>query len=98
MVANQARVYALRPEARGRLNTAYMTCAYLGGSAGSWLGVRVWERAGWGGVCALVAFLAALALARHLPVLLRPSAGTAPRPSGKEAHAARSGEERGPAL
>lgn len=98
MVANQARVYALRPEARGRLNTAYMTCAYLGGSAGSWLGVRVWERAGWGGVCALVAFLAALALARHLPVLLRPSAGTAPRPSGKEAHAARPGEERGPAL
>ncbi|MET8755661.1 MFS transporter, partial [Streptomyces sp. NPDC004667] len=35
-VANQARVFALRPDARSRLNTAYMTCAYLGGSAGSW--------------------------------------------------------------
>ncbi|WP_182886992.1 MFS transporter [Microbispora sp. H10885] len=69
MVANQARVYALRPDARGRLNTAYMTCAYLGGSAGSWLGVRVWGAAGWPGVCALAALLGALALARHLLAL-----------------------------
>ncbi|GIH63629.1 MFS transporter [Microbispora siamensis] len=80
MVANQARVYALRPDARGRLNTAYMTCAYLGGSAGSWLGIRVWGVAGWWGVCALVALLAALALARHLLARARcrprrPSAG-----------------------
>ncbi len=66
MVANQARVYALRRDARGRLNTAYMTCAYLGGSAGSWLGVRVWNAAGWRGVCALVGLLAAVALTRHL--------------------------------
>ncbi|MFD9012057.1 MFS transporter, partial [Streptomyces sp. NPDC059552] len=66
MVANQARVYALRPDARSRLNTAYMTCAYLGGSGGSWLGVRIHGRAGWPGVCALVAVLAAVALARHL--------------------------------
>lgn len=65
MVANQARVYALRPDARSRLNTAYMTCAYLGGSAGSWLGVRAWGRAGWWGVCALVALLTVLALVRH---------------------------------
>ncbi|MER5729899.1 MFS transporter [Streptomyces sp. NPDC002138] len=71
MVANQARVYALRPDARSRLNTAYMTCAYLGGSAGSWCGVRVYEVAGWPGVCALVASLAALALARHLVALSR---------------------------
>ncbi|MGW7691174.1 MFS transporter [Streptomyces asiaticus] len=66
MVANQARVYALRPDARSRLNTAYMTCAYLGGSAGSWIGVRAWGRAGWWGVCALVALLTVLALVRHL--------------------------------
>nr|WP_236055196.1 MFS transporter [Streptomyces sabulosicollis] len=85
MVANQARVYALRPDARARLNTAYMTCAYLGGSAGSWLGVRAWGRAGWWGVCALVALLTALALGRHLPGPRRsrgsPSA-PAPRPEG----------------
>ncbi|MED7826493.1 hypothetical protein [Streptomyces chiangmaiensis] len=51
-----------------RLNTAYTT---LDGSAGSWLGVRVWGQAGWWGVCAFVALLAALALARHLPALYK---------------------------
>ncbi|MFJ9843589.1 hypothetical protein ACIRYZ_24655 [Kitasatospora sp. NPDC101155] len=66
MVASQARVYAVRPDALSRLKTAYMTCSYLGGSAGSWLGVRLWGRAGWWGVCALLAALAALALGRHL--------------------------------
>ncbi|MFI5533918.1 MFS transporter [Kitasatospora sp. NPDC051853] len=77
MVANKVRVYAVRPDARSRLATAYMTCAYLGGTAGSWLGVRIWGRAGWWGVCALVAALAALALARQLPSLIRPSEGPA---------------------
>ncbi|GAB2620567.1 MFS transporter [Streptomyces capparidis] len=80
-VANMARVYALRPDARSRLNTAYMTCAYAGGSAGSWLGVRVHGHTGWHGVCALVAALASLALARHL--LARPGPRTA---DGKARH------------
>ncbi|WP_406210252.1 MFS transporter [Kitasatospora sp. NBC_01560] len=66
MIANKTRVYELRPDARSRLNTAYMSGGYLGGSVGSWLGVRAYGRAGWPAVCALVALLAALALARHL--------------------------------
>ncbi|MEV7614242.1 MFS transporter [Streptomyces sp. NPDC089799] len=66
MVANQTRVYALRPDSRSRLNTAYMTCAYLGGTAGSWLGVRAHTAYGWPAVCVLIALLAATALARHL--------------------------------
>jgi predicted MFS family arabinose efflux permease len=66
MAANKARVYALSAGARGRLNTAFMTCAYAGGSAGSWLGLRAWSQAGWPGVCALAALLALLALAGHL--------------------------------
>ncbi|WP_344658266.1 MFS transporter [Catenulispora subtropica] len=61
-VANQARIFALRPEARARLNTAYMTCAFLGGSAGSWLGVRAYSAFGWNGVCGVVAVLGAVAL------------------------------------
>jgi predicted MFS family arabinose efflux permease len=69
MLANQVRNHALRPEARSRLNTAYMTCGYLGGSAGSWLGGCAYGRFGWRGVCALVASLGALALARHLMAL-----------------------------
>ncbi|WP_372507242.1 MFS transporter [Actinomadura madurae] len=66
MVANQARIFALRPDARSRVNTAYMTCAFLGGSTGSWLGATAYTRSGWTGLCALVAVLAGLALARHV--------------------------------
>lgn len=102
-VANQARVFAVRPEARGRLNTAYMTCAYLGGSAGSWLGVRIHGLAGWAGVCGFVAVLAVLPLGRHL---VRPSAphadgparrgpGRAVRGPGDQAVAVRVAERRG---
>ncbi|MEV3853188.1 MFS transporter [Streptomyces sp. NPDC050095] len=88
-VANQARIFALRPEARARLNTAYMTCAFLGGSAGSWLGVRAYSAYGWSGVCALVAVLACLVLLRHVfrARAVTPSAApqqSAPEPSGKD--------------
>lgn len=64
MVANQVRIYALGDSERSRLNTAYMTCAYLGGSLGSWLGAHAYARFGWRGVCALVAVLAVLALGK----------------------------------
>ncbi|CAL9643699.1 putative transporter [Streptomyces sp. enrichment culture] len=46
MVANTVRIQALRAEVRSRLTTAYMTCAYLGGAAGSWLGTRAYARFG----------------------------------------------------
>jgi predicted MFS family arabinose efflux permease len=65
-VANQARIFALHDGARSRLNTAYMTCSFVGGSAGSWLGVQAYLRAGWGGVCALLALVAVTALSWHL--------------------------------
>jgi predicted MFS family arabinose efflux permease len=79
-VANQSRIFALNPDERSRLNTAYMTCAFLGGSAGSWLGVRAYTRFGWAGVCGLVALTAVLALGRHL---FR-GAGAAGRAAGGE--------------
>lgn len=65
MIANQVRFYALRPEARSRLNTAYMTCGYIGGSLGSWTGARAYAAFGWPGVCVLVAVLTGAALVRH---------------------------------
>jgi predicted MFS family arabinose efflux permease len=43
-----------------------MTCAYLGGSVGSWLGTRTYAYFGWLGVCTVLALLAAAALAHHL--------------------------------
>jgi len=85
MVANQARIFALRPQARGRLNTAYMACAFLGGSAGSWLGTQIYGRAGWRGVCALVALLAVLALIRQLAAVL---------PAAREPRSRRAGHPR----
>ncbi|MDI2129606.1 MFS transporter [Yinghuangia seranimata] len=70
-VANQTRVLALRPDARARLNTAYMTCSFLGGSAGSWVGVRLYVGVGWTAVCGLVAALAGVALVRHAVAVRR---------------------------
>ncbi|GHH16964.1 MFS transporter [Streptomyces lanatus] len=72
MVANQVRIYGLGADVRSRLNTAYMTCSYLGGTAGSWLGAHAYGRFGWIGVCALVAALTAVALTRHLLPRARP--------------------------
>jgi predicted MFS family arabinose efflux permease len=71
MVANSIRMYALSDTHRGRLNTAYMTCAYVGGAVGSWLGVRAYVMFGWRGVCALVALMACVALARHVVAIRR---------------------------
>jgi predicted MFS family arabinose efflux permease len=65
-VANQARIFALPGPLRARRNTAYMTCAFLGGSLGSLFGTRAFLALGWGGVAALVALAAGLAAVRHL--------------------------------
>ncbi|MDT0461206.1 MFS transporter [Streptomyces sp. DSM 41527] len=57
-ISNQNLVYAVRPEARNRLNSAYMTSYFVGGAVGSALTSAVWGVAGWGGVCTLGAALA----------------------------------------
>ncbi|MFD9206768.1 MFS transporter [Streptomyces sioyaensis] len=66
-VANQARIFALRPEIRSRLNTGYMACGFLGAGIGSWLGTRAYAQLGWGAVCALIVLAALIAVAawRH---------------------------------
>jgi len=61
-ISNQTRVYALRPEARSRLNTLYMVTYFAGGAGGSWLGTTAWTQAGWTGVCAAGATLCMVAL------------------------------------
>jgi predicted MFS family arabinose efflux permease len=50
-ISNQSRIYAIRPEARSRMNTAYMVAYFIGGAAGSYGGAWGWSRAGWAGVC-----------------------------------------------
>ena len=86
-VANQARIFGLLPgSARARRNTAYMTCTFLGGSVGSWIGVRAYSEFGWGGIAGLTALASAAALTRHL--LHRRSAGAAPVSPSRETAAA----------
>jgi predicted MFS family arabinose efflux permease len=76
MVANVARFYAVRSEARNRMSSGYMTCAYLGGSAGSLLGTIAYASVGWHGVAAFVALAPAPALVVHLRrVAVRPLRG-----------------------
>ena len=66
MVSNQHVVYALRPEARGRLNTLYMTGMFLGGSAGSAGAMAAWRLGGWRLVCLWGGGLALISLASSL--------------------------------
>ncbi|MGW2592856.1 MFS transporter [Streptomyces sp. NPDC001515] len=57
--STQNVIYALRPEARNRINSAFMTSFFVGGAIGSALTSVVWASAGWTGVSVLGASLAA---------------------------------------
>jgi predicted MFS family arabinose efflux permease len=50
-VSNQTRIYSIDPSARSRLNMVYMSCYFIGGGLGSYLGAWCWQVAGWWGVC-----------------------------------------------
>ena len=52
-ISNQTIVYALAPEARSRLNSAYMTMYFLGGATGSGSSAWVYSSHGWAGVAVL---------------------------------------------
>jgi predicted MFS family arabinose efflux permease len=57
--SSQNVLYALRPEARNRINSAFLTAFFAGGAAGSALASVVWVYGGWAGVCVLGAILSA---------------------------------------
>ncbi|MFK0333553.1 MFS transporter [Rhizobium sp. NPDC090275] len=73
-VLNQTRLFSVEPEARSRLNTAFVSCNFLGGAVGSLLAGFLWELDGWtaimSGAMALVgvAFLLWVAQRRHIHV------------------------------
>ena len=71
LVSNQHIVYALRPEARARLNTIFMGAMFMGGAAGSAAATLAWARSGWGFVCMLGGLLAAVAAAMQMVSLLK---------------------------
>ncbi|MFL9889039.1 MFS transporter [Paraburkholderia agricolaris] len=65
-ISNQSRIYALRPEARSRVNTVYMVAYFIGGAVGSGVGAVVWPTFGWVGVSVAGVAFAGLAAWNHL--------------------------------
>jgi len=69
-ILNQLRVFAVSHEARSRLNTAYVTCNFLGGAIGSAAAAVLWSAGGWtavtrAGIAASLFALAVWALGRR---------------------------------
>lgn len=65
-ISNQTRIYALKPDARSRVNTVYMVSYFVGGALGSAVGIAAWHAGGWLGTCAVGFAFALAALALHL--------------------------------
>lgn len=61
-ITNQSEIYRLRPEARSRLTTAYMTSYFTGGAIGSATSAAVYSSYGWVGVCILGIVYAVIAV------------------------------------
>ncbi len=65
-ISNQAVIFALRPEARNRLNTVYMVTYFIGGAAGTFLASQAWHIFKWNGVVVMGLILSVMALVTHL--------------------------------
>ena len=61
-ITNQTVIYRVKPDARNRLTAGYMTSYFIGGAAGSLISASAWQHAGWTGVCAIGAIVAAITL------------------------------------
>jgi len=80
-IANQARIYALRPEARSRLNTVFMVSYFLGGAAGAALGGYGAHRDGWIGLTVVGAVLSLAAVVASVFAYMKADTAYADRPA-----------------
>lgn len=71
-ITNQSEIYRLRPEARTRLNSLYMTAYFLGGTACSALSAALYGAYGWTAVASLGIGLGVLSLVAALVAAARP--------------------------
>ncbi|MEO3806982.1 MFS transporter [Nonomuraea sp. B1E8] len=92
--SSQNVVYALRPQARNRINSAFMTSFFVGGAVGSALTSVVWVHGGWTGVCVLGAALSTgtVVLWALERITTSRAGGKPPRPT---AHPAPAGSTKG---
>ncbi|MEJ7685172.1 MAG: MFS transporter [Segetibacter sp.] len=65
-ISNQAVIFALRPEARNRLNTVYMVTYFIGGATGTFLASQAWHFYKWNGVVIMGLILSVTALVIHI--------------------------------
>lgn len=49
--SNQNVIFRLRPDAKSRVNSIYMTLYFIGGASGSALGIYAWHHGGWAMSC-----------------------------------------------
>jgi predicted MFS family arabinose efflux permease len=66
LISNQHVIYALRPEARSRLNTLFMSGMFVGGATGSWGASISWRLGGWHAACIFGGALALLGFVLHV--------------------------------
>lgn len=64
-ISNQSIIFALKPEARNRINTIYMVFYFIGGSAGTLLASMIWKNYQWDGVCGIGIALSVVTLIVH---------------------------------
>jgi predicted MFS family arabinose efflux permease len=62
LISNQQVIFALRPDARNRCNTVFMTSVFLGGTIGSTGAAFAYSHGGWMGTCVFGAALPLAAL------------------------------------
>lgn len=65
-ISNQSLIYALKAEARNRINTIYMVTYFIGGGIGTYTTSLAWSHFKWTGVCSVGLLLSALAIIFHL--------------------------------
>ncbi|MEP7044642.1 MAG: MFS transporter, partial [Dokdonella sp.] len=71
LIANQARIFALDPHARSRINAFFMTAYFLGGALGAWCASHAWSVGGWHAAMAVGGLFALAAGAVRLLASLR---------------------------